>query len=78
MRTRSIAPTRFPLLRSVSGASGALATLILLFLIFAMVLLASTTVKDPIQPVADLLRRLAPTGRKPKRQASRKRKKRRR
>lgn len=48
MRTRSQAPTLFHMPDNVSGASGALATLILLVFIFMLVLLTGTQVKDPL------------------------------
>ncbi len=48
MRTGPKAPNLLHMPDNVSGASGAQATMILLLLIFAMVLLASTTIKDPI------------------------------
>ena len=53
MRTRPQAPTFLHLPGNVSGASGALATLVLLLFIFALVLLASTTIGDPIMSVLD-------------------------
>ncbi len=48
MRTGPQAPNLLQMPGNVSGASGAQATMILLLLIFAMVLLTSTTIKDPI------------------------------